>query len=173
MYCSLLFRQRIVRVRFLSCSYQEGSLGRNVRPYSQSSPTAAETEKGNDTLLKWFLLLIPATTFGLGTWQVQRRKWKLKLIEDLQSRTAAEPIDLPLDPLELKALEYQRVKARGRFDHSRELYVLPRSPVDPEREAQEAGRIMSSGGSGANVITPFHCSDLGYIAPIRLLKTSF
>ncbi|MBN3320144.1 SURF1 protein, partial [Atractosteus spatula] len=135
--------------------------GRNVRSYSQSSPTAAETEKGNDTLLKWFLLLIPATTFGLGTWQVQRRKWKLKLIEDLQSRTAAEPIDLPLEPLELKALEYQRVKARGRFDHSRELYVLPRSPVDPEREAQEAGRIMSSGGSGANVITPFHCTDLG------------
>lgn len=34
----------------------------------QSSSTAAE--KGEDSFLKWFLLLIPATTFGLGTWQV-------------------------------------------------------------------------------------------------------
>lgn len=34
----------------------------------QSSSTAAE--RGEDSFLKWFLLLIPATTFGLGTWQV-------------------------------------------------------------------------------------------------------
>ncbi|KAG7261062.1 hypothetical protein CRUP_007856 [Coryphaenoides rupestris] len=42
-----------------------------------------------------------------------------------------------------------------------ELYVLPRSPVDPEKEAREAGRLSSSGDTGANVITPFHCTDLG------------
>lgn len=35
----------------------------------QSSSTAA-AEKGEDSFLKWLLLLIPATTFGLGTWQV-------------------------------------------------------------------------------------------------------
>lgn len=39
---------------------------------------------------------------------------------------------------------------------------MPRSPVDPEREAREAGRLTSSGEIGANVITPFHCTDLGY-----------
>lgn len=65
-------------------------------------------------------------------------------------------------PMEIKRLEYRRVKVRGHFDHSKELYVLPRSPVDPEREAREAGRISSSGESGANVITPFICTDLGY-----------
>ncbi|KAI4875552.1 hypothetical protein NFI96_032514, partial [Prochilodus magdalenae] len=127
----------------------------------QSSSTAAQAEKGEDSLLKWLLLLIPVTTFGLGTWQVKRRQWKLKLIQELQNLTTADPIPLPRDPGELKDLEYRRVKVRGRFDHSQELYILPRAPVDPEREAREAGRLSSSGESGANVITPFYCTDLG------------
>ncbi|MBN3297587.1 SURF1 protein, partial [Amia calva] len=127
----------------------------------QCSSSAVGEQKAEDSFLKWLLLLIPATTFGLGTWQVQRRKWKLKLIEDLQSLTTAEPISLPLDPMELKTLEYRRMRVRGRFDHSRELYILPRSLVDPEREAREAGRLASSAETGANVVTPFYCTDLG------------
>ncbi|XP_048414575.1 surfeit locus protein 1 isoform X3 [Stegostoma tigrinum] len=50
----------------------------------------------DDSFLKWTLLLIPVTTFSLGTWQVQRRKWKLQLIKDLQARTRSEPLPLPL-----------------------------------------------------------------------------
>ncbi|XP_071768085.2 surfeit locus protein 1 [Centroberyx gerrardi] len=135
--------------------------GRLVQFGRQSSSTAARAESGEDSFLKWFLLLIPATTFGLGTWQVKRRQWKLQLIADLTSLTTAEPIPLPIDPLELNGLEYRRVRVRGHYDHSQELYVLPRSPVDPEKEAREAGRLSSSGETGANVITPFHCADLG------------
>ncbi|TNN68137.1 Surfeit locus protein 1 [Liparis tanakae] len=127
----------------------------------QSSSTAAGAEKVEDSFFKWFLLLIPVTTFGLGTWQMKRRQWKLQLIDELTRLTTAEPIPLPLDPNELKSLEYRRVRVRGRFDHSHELYVLPRSPVDPEKEAREAGQLGSSGETGANVITPFHCTDLG------------
>uniref|UniRef100_A0A672RSZ4 SURF1-like protein n=1 Tax=Sinocyclocheilus grahami TaxID=75366 RepID=A0A672RSZ4_SINGR len=63
--------------------------------------------------------------------------------------------------MEIKQLEYRRVKVRGHFDHSKELNVLPRSPVDPEREAGEAGKISTSGESGPNVIKPFYCTDLG------------
>lgn len=37
----------------------------------RSGSTAARAQKGEDSALKWFLLLIPVTTFGLGTWQVQ------------------------------------------------------------------------------------------------------
>ncbi|XP_003965342.2 surfeit locus protein 1 [Takifugu rubripes] len=125
----------------------------------QSSSTAAE--KGEDSFLKWFLLLIPATTFGLGTWQVKRRQWKMELIDGLTKLTTAEPIPLPIDPAEFSSLEYRRVKMRGKYDHSKELYILPRSPVDPEKEAREAGRLSSSGETGANVITPFHVTDLG------------
>ncbi|KAK5852385.1 hypothetical protein PBY51_023856 [Eleginops maclovinus] len=135
--------------------------GRLINFGRQSGSTAAEVQKGEDSFLKWLLLLIPASTFGLGTWQVRRRQWKMQLIDELNRLTTAEPIPLPLDPHELQSLEYRRVKARGYYDHSQELYVLPRSPVDPEKEAREAGTLSSSGETGANVITPFHCTDLG------------
>lgn len=71
------------------------------------------------------------------------------------------PSFLDFSPHELNGLEYRRVRVRGRFDHSQELYILPRSLVDPQREAREAGSLSSSGETGANVVTPFHCTDLG------------
>lgn len=40
---------------------------------------------------------VPIATFGLGTWQIKRRQWKLDLIENLEKHTTAEPIDLPLE----------------------------------------------------------------------------
>ncbi|XP_049487157.1 surfeit locus protein 1 isoform X3 [Panthera uncia] len=126
-----------------------------------SAAEAPATKAEDDSFLQWFLLLIPVTAFGLGTWQVQRRKWKLKLIAELESRVMAEPIPLPADPMELKNLEYRPVKVRGHFDHSKELYMMPRTMVDPAREAREAGRLSSSPESGAYVITPFHCTELG------------
>ncbi|XP_028274502.1 surfeit locus protein 1 [Parambassis ranga] len=135
--------------------------GRLISFGRHCSSTAVKGETGEDSFIKWFLLLIPATTFGLGTWQVKRRQWKLKLIDELTQLTTAEPIPLPLDPHELNNLEYRRVRVRGQYDHSKELYILPRSPVDPEKEAREAGRLSSSAESGANVITPFYCTDLG------------
>ncbi|XP_061912775.1 surfeit locus protein 1 isoform X3 [Entelurus aequoreus] len=129
--------------------------------WRQCSSTAAKTANAEDSFFKWFLLLIPVSTFGLGTWQVKRRKWKLQLIDDLNKLTSAEPIPLPVDPHELGQMEYRRVRVHGRYDHAKELYILPRSPVDPEKEAREAGRLTSSGETGANVVTPFHCTDLG------------
>ncbi|XP_003473186.1 surfeit locus protein 1 isoform X1 [Cavia porcellus] len=126
-----------------------------------SSAAEASATNADDSFLQWLLLVIPVTAFGLGTWQVQRRKWKLKLIAELESRVMAEPIPLPADPMELKNLEYRPVTVRGHFDHSKELYMMPRTMVDPVREAREAGRISSSTESGAFVVTPFHCTDLG------------
>ncbi|KAM4876498.1 surfeit locus protein 1 [Thomomys bottae] len=126
-----------------------------------SAAEAPATKAEDDSFFQWFLLLIPVTAFGLGTWQVQRRKWKLKLIKELEARVMAEPIPLPADPLELKSLEYRPVRVRGHFDHAKELYMMPRTMVDPAREAQEAGRLSSSAESGAYVVTPFHCTDLG------------
>ncbi|XP_068190279.1 surfeit locus protein 1 [Antennarius striatus] len=128
---------------------------------SWRSQSGSTPPKGEDTVLKWVLLLIPGVTFGLGTWQVKRRRWKMQLIDELARRTQAPPTPLPVDPQALQALEYRRVRVRGNFDHTQELYVLPRSPVDPHREAQEAGRLTSSGENGANVVTPFRCTDLG------------
>ncbi|XP_007549018.1 surfeit locus protein 1-like [Poecilia formosa] len=150
----------IKRTFFLPALFKRAD-GRFVIFGRKCSSTAADAEKSEDAFLKWFLLLIPAATFGLGTWQVKRRQWKMGLINELRRLTTAEPIPLPPDPLEVNKLEYRRVKVRGHYDHSQELYIMPRSPVDPEKEAREAGSLSSSGEIGANVITPFHCSDLG------------
>ncbi|KAM6902228.1 surfeit locus protein 1 [Xenentodon cancila] len=150
----------IKRSLFVPRLFKRGD-GKFINLGRLSRSAAAEAEKSEDSFLKWFLLLIPATTFGLGTWQVKRRQWKMGLIDELQRLTTVEPIPLPLDPHELNDLEYRRVKVRGRYDHSQELYIMPRSPVDPEKEAREAGRLSSSGETGANVVTPFHCTDLG------------
>ncbi|OWK10120.1 hypothetical protein Celaphus_00005077, partial [Cervus elaphus hippelaphus] len=116
-----------------------------------SSAEATATKSEDESFLRWFLLLIPVTAFGLGTWQVQRRKWKLQLIAELESRVMAEPIPLPAEP----------VKVKGHFDHSKELYMMPRTMVDPAREAREAGQLSSAAEIGAYVVTPFHCTELG------------
>jgi surfeit locus 1 family protein len=38
---------------------------------------------------------IPIFTFALGTWQVQRRAWKLNLIEQLNDQLHRDPLWLP------------------------------------------------------------------------------
>jgi surfeit locus 1 family protein len=38
---------------------------------------------------------MPIVTFGLGVWQVKRLRWKLDLIEEIQSNIEREPIVLP------------------------------------------------------------------------------
>jgi surfeit locus 1 family protein len=38
---------------------------------------------------------IPILAFGLGTWQVQRLRWKVALIEELKDAMQREPMTLP------------------------------------------------------------------------------
>ena len=42
------------------------------------------------------LLLIPAVTFGLGTWQIFRKRQKEDLIQLLEAKLVKEPVPLPL-----------------------------------------------------------------------------
>ena len=44
-----------------------------------------------------WLLVIPVTTFGLGTWQVFRLQWKVNLIKKLEERTKEGTIALPTE----------------------------------------------------------------------------
>lgn len=92
------------------------------------------------------LLAVPVTTFALGCWQVQRRQWKLDLIEKMEQLTQADPIALPADLRELNDLEYRRVRVRGQFIHEDELYIGPRTDVHKEK-------------SGFLVVTPFKLED--------------
>lgn len=39
--------------------------------------------------------MIPISAFGLGTWQVSRKKWKENLIEELKIKTTYSAINFP------------------------------------------------------------------------------
>ncbi|XP_066990239.1 surfeit locus protein 1 [Macrobrachium rosenbergii] len=106
-----------------------------------------------------FLLVVPCGTFCLGTWQYQRRKWKLNLIAELEARTSAPPVEFPEDLNDLEDLEYKRVRLRGTFDHSKEIFMGPR-PLLVGGDVYEGGSgLISSGQSGYLVLTPFKFAD--------------
>lgn len=52
--------------------------------------------KGHSKGQLW-LLIIPATTFCLGTWQIYRLQWKIDLIEKLEKKTKRSPVPIPTE----------------------------------------------------------------------------
>ncbi|XP_044270323.1 surfeit locus protein 1 [Tribolium madens] len=111
--------------------------------------------------LGWFLLVVPASTFALGTWQVQRKKWKEDLIAKLHNLTDADPVQLPTDLKELENMEYRPVHVRGEFLHDKELYLGPRTLI-LKGDAATKSQLMSSTtkqNQGYLVITPFKLVD--------------
>jgi len=127
------------------------------------------------------LKVIPISAFGLGTWQVRRKKWKENLIQELKLKTTYPIVDFPekfeflfyfnnktlynllyfYSVDELKSLEYRRVKVVGEFDHSKELYLGPRSCLTDGGADNGNGLFSASGStkSGYYVITPFKLSN--------------
>nr|XP_022909975.1 surfeit locus protein 1 [Onthophagus taurus] len=109
----------------------------------------------------WFLLSIPAGTFALGTWQIQRKKWKEALINNLQERKNAIPITLPDSLEELESLEYYPIHVKGQFLHDKEMYMGPRSLLI-DGDAASKSSLLSKGQTstqGYLVVTPFKLSD--------------
>ncbi len=55
---------------------------------------------------RWSALAVPAVVtavmlailLGLGTWQLQRRQWKLSILADVDRAEASAPIELPVNP---------------------------------------------------------------------------
>jgi len=66
-----------------------------------------------------FVLAGVLTLLGLGTWQLERKAWKEGLIETLDRRQNAAPVELPppgqWDSVMPEDLEFQRVRLRGEF----------------------------------------------------------
>lgn len=95
------------------------------------------------TLFGFFFLLCTA----LGTWQVERRAWKLALIERVDARVHAAPVTAP-DPQQWSQVnaandEYLHVTLTGRFLHS------ARTLVEASTEL----------GTGWWVMTPLQLAD--------------
>src|SRR3546814_3013989 len=100
-------------------------------------------------VLTAFAALGIALLSALGLWQVERRAWKLDLIDRVEQRVHATPVAAP-GPADWPAVtrardEYLRVTASGRFLNDRETLV----------------RAATELGSGYWVLTPFR-TDAGF-----------
>jgi surfeit locus 1 family protein len=84
---------------------------------------------------------------GLGAWQIERRAWKLDLIEAVEARRRAPPAPAP-GPEEWSRVTavrdaYRRVRVAGQFDHTRATRV-------------QATTVL---GQGAWLLTPLLTGD--------------
>ncbi|MER2249616.1 SURF1 family protein [Methylorubrum podarium] len=72
-------------------------------------------------------LAVTAVFLALGTWQVERRTWKLDLIDRVEARIHAEPAPAPGPEawagLTAASAEYRRVRLTGRFAYDRAALV--------------------------------------------------
>ncbi|MEI2417549.1 SURF1 family protein [Orrella sp. JC864] len=99
---------------------------------------------------------------ALGNWQIERRAWKLDLIERVQSRVHAEPVPAPgpaaWPQVSAAQDEYRRVQVAGVYAHDQETLV----------------QAVSALGSGFWVLTPLRRDDgstvlvnRGFVPPER------
>ncbi|MEM7058744.1 MAG: SURF1 family protein [Pseudomonadota bacterium] len=70
-----------------------------------------------DAVVLSCVFVIFVTLVGLGVWQVQRLYWKLDLIEAVESRANANPIEPPEGPVSSETHAYLRVAVPGTFHH--------------------------------------------------------
>lgn len=110
--------------------------------------TTAVTGRRQALRVLWALLALAAFAgfMALGIWQVERRAWKLDLIERVESRVHAPAVPAPSDRA-AAAQEYLRVRLSGTFLHQQETLV------------QAATRL----GSGYWVLTPLRRDDGGLV----------
>ena len=118
---------------------------------------AATPPRSRQVTLWVSVALAFAVLVGLGTWQMQRRAWKLGLIERIEVRTHDEPISLTSAKEHWKRdgdVEYYRVVLVGRFRHDEERHLY----------------TVEEGKPGWRILTPLETSggdvvlvDRGYV----------
>ncbi|KAI0308179.1 mitochondrial protein required for respiration [Multifurca ochricompacta] len=98
--------------------------------HTQNNAGASYSAKRHSLLSPTLVVLglIPVLTFALGTWQVQRLKWKVDLIDKLSEKLQREPILLPgrVNLLAIPDFVYRRVILRGTWDHTHSILLGPR-----------------------------------------------
>jgi len=81
-------------------------------------------------------VILTGLLLALGTWQVKRLSWKLALIQQVEERAHAAPVDAPA-PSQWASLtnpadyEYRRVRLAGIFRHQDEVQVYTVSDLGP------------------------------------------
>ncbi|RVE49245.1 hypothetical protein evm_006137 [Chilo suppressalis] len=128
-----------------------------------------KSKKESLEVLKWILLMIPVTSFGLGCWQVYRLKWKLELIDIMQAKSNSVPKPLPDNYEQLQIMEYTPVKVKGVFLHDKEITIGPRALIENNSVSARVGSLVSDPkkNQGWLIITPFRLSDSGKVILIN------
>jgi cytochrome oxidase assembly protein ShyY1 len=111
------------------------------------------------TFLAWGLCASLGVA-SLGVWQLRRMDFKAKLIERRrirlnQTRTRVVNSPFPWNENNLVDWEYKPIEMRGVFDHSREMFIGPRSTGAPI-DKQEYGQVSQAGYA---VVTPLMLED--------------
>ncbi|EIW64224.1 SURF1-domain-containing protein [Trametes versicolor FP-101664 SS1] len=72
--------------------------------------------------------IMPIFTFALGTWQVQRLKWKVALIDELEEKLEREPMPLPpqINLAALPDFSFRKVVLKGHWDNAHAILLGPR-----------------------------------------------
>lgn len=72
---------------------------------------------------------MPLVTFGLGSWQIKRLNWKLKMIDQLEEKLNQNMVRLParIEPAAIPEFAYRKVFVEGTFDYSHEIMLGPRT----------------------------------------------
>lgn len=94
------------------------------------------------------LLGIPSLVAAyLGNWQLERRQWKMRLLEERREQLLAEPIDLfAVDEL---PPEYSRVTLTGTYDHAKAAFVGPRGRPSSAGVTEQVGVAAGCPMAGA------------------------
>jgi surfeit locus 1 family protein len=76
-------------------------------------------------------LLALGVLLSLGTWQLERKRWKEDLLAKIAARATAPPVPLAEVAERLRSggdVEYMHASARGRFHHDKERYLYAPAP---------------------------------------------
>jgi surfeit locus 1 family protein len=94
---------------------------------TKGTPVASRGSKWRTVATAVAVLVALVILLVLGTWQVERLRWKEGLLADIAERRAAAPIALS-DVEAIRAsggdIEYRRVSVTGVFDHARERHFF-------------------------------------------------
>jgi len=125
-------------------SFKQASFHKTPRRCDEATYRPRLTSVLSPTLV--LLGLIPICTFTLGIWQVQRLKWKVNLIDELQEKLQQQPLTLPklINVSALSDFTFRKVLVKGRWDHAHTVLLGPR---------------VRDGTKGFHVITPLVRSD--------------
>ncbi|XP_011505788.1 PREDICTED: surfeit locus protein 1 [Ceratosolen solmsi marchali] len=113
-------------------------------------------------LYSLLLLSFPVISFGLGIWQLKRRKWKLDLIRAVQEKFHKPAVGIPENLNDLALLEYHPIKVSGEFLYNNEFVIGPRTLIINGQPASEIRQNLiphNEVNKGYNIITPFKVKD--------------